>query len=119
MGSDRVSIAHKLLTAAHGGLTWAKAIATGDVAPEEVTEQRRQICNACPMRTVAKLAGMDAESTWCGPPFEDHTTEADEAKRSCGCLLYGATLVASKSCPQGKWIAVPLTKDQTPIRSKE
>lgn len=116
---ERVSFARKMLTAAKGGVTWATALATGDVADEETTEKRRAICRDCPMKTVAQLPGMTSPSSWCGKPLEDHTKEPELEARSCGCLLFGKTMVASESCPQQKWTAVTLTKERAEIPTKE
>lgn len=108
-GGERVSLARKLLNAAKGGATWAAALATGDVADEATVETRRAICRDCPARTIRQLPSMTSPSAWCGEPFADRTTAEKVEDRSCGCLLFGKTLVASQSCPQDKWRAVPLT----------
>lgn len=117
--TDRISLASRLLTAAKGGAIWAKALATGDIAPEQTTEERRAICRTCESRRVEQLPGMTSPGAWCGPPLENRIGEEEIANRTCGCLLYGKTMVASESCPQAKWKAVTLTKESKPIDCKE
>lgn len=84
------------LTAARGGAEWAKALAMGDMAPDATVAARRAVCASCPSRVRKALGGL--ASDWCGEPLTPGTDPP-----TCGCLLYGATAVGSKTCPQGKW----------------
>lgn len=101
-------IGAQLLEGAAGAAKFASAIATGDIAPDNEVEFRRSVCLACPTRKRVQLLGMDAPGDWCGNPL----LPADQPP-SCGCLIYGKTLVASERCPQNKWRAVKATKIDT------
>lgn len=84
------------LTGIYGAAKFAAALASGDVASDEVSEQRREVCRGCPSRVRKPgLPGLP-DSDWCGEPMEETPT-------TCGCLLYGKTMVASERCPAGKW----------------
>lgn len=97
-----------------GAVRWATAVATGDMADDATVAERRAICRECPSRVRKVASGALAESDWCGEPLVDRTGEADAP--TCGCLLQGATSVASKSCPQGKWVAVTVRRgDAQPV----
>lgn len=88
----------RVVAAARGGAKYAEALAAGDWANSNTVKERRAICNACSSRVELRLHGMEQPSAWCGQPFvEDHEN------RTCGCLLYGKTLVGSSVCPQNKW----------------
>lgn len=98
-------IGAQLMVGAAGAAKFARAIATGDIAPDNEVAFRRSVCLACPTRVRIQLADMEAPGDWCGNPL----LPAD-APPSCGCLIYGKTLVGSERCPQNKWRAVKAGK---------
>ena len=98
-----------LLVGVFGAAKYAAAIASGDIASEEVTEQRREVCRACPSRVRKSPMPGVAESDWCGSPME-------ETEKTCGCLLFAATMVASKECPQKKWLATERAPKSAPYQ---
>lgn len=84
------------LNAVKGGAKFAVAIASGDIASTSDMAARLDSCHDCPHYTVKVAPGAIAESAWCGEPFQ-------ETQHTCGCLLGGKTMVASESCPSGRW----------------
>lgn len=84
------------LVGIYGAAKFAAAWATGDVATAETTEARRAVCRQCPSRVRAIAPGAVFESDWCGRPLK-------ETGATCGCLIYGKTMIGSERCPQGKW----------------
>lgn len=90
----------QVLTGMRGGATFAKALAAGDMADAETIEARRAICRGCPSRVRKAVAGMKAESDWCGDPLKASMRGPTPV---CGCLLAGKTAVGSEHCPQAKW----------------
>jgi len=90
----------QVLNGMRGAEKFVTAIASGDVAPPELVAARIEVCRACPHKVERKLPLMVAESSWCGPPLEEHM---DELRPTCGCLLAGKVRVESERCPQDKW----------------
>lgn len=90
----------KGLTGVRGGAKFLAALAKGDLADDAAVEARREVCRACPSRTRSALAGMTAESDWCGAPLVE---ALGASPPTCGCLVAGKTAVGSERCPQGKW----------------
>lgn len=101
-GTGRAGVLARLglsaLEGAKGGAKFLEAIRAGDWADDAAVEARRARCRACPSRV--RRWGSD----WCGEPL----TATD---RTCGCLVYGKTLVGSEACPQGQWGAVETRGD--------
>lgn len=89
----------KLLTGAKGASKYLRAIILGDFVDENQQEQRLDKCRGCLMLV---------DRQWCGPAFEDHTDHPDPDQRSCGCLVFAKTAVASESCPQKKWTSITI-----------
>lgn len=87
--------------AAEGAKRYVMAIASGDLAPKHVIDERIKKCAVCPSRVSHPVH----KTRWgsCGPAFVDRTKEPGA---TCGCPIEMACMVASKSCPQGKWIGV-------------
>lgn len=79
----------RLLTGVKGCSSFAKAVASGDVASPEEFQAKRLVCMDCEDR-VERWG-----SSWCGDPFV-------ETDRTCGCNLAGMLRVRSKRCIQGK-----------------
>jgi len=77
----------KKIAAGVVGLT--KAALNIDRAPDDVIEQRRATCRACPFA-----------SPCTSNPLKFCTC------MKCGCVLKAKTKIASESCPVGKWLAV-------------
>lgn len=85
-----------------GGGRYAKAVASGDVARDEVIEERlrgERGCLACPAVTQSVEAG-GYVAHWCGRAFEERI---DEHGGTCGCLCEAKASVASEACPRGRW----------------
>lgn len=91
-----MNLAHMVMNGVAGAARFAEALALGDVADDAAVDRRRSVCRACPSRVRAVAPGAIFESDWCGEPLVDDG-------RTCGCLIYGKTLVGSEACPQGKW----------------
>lgn len=98
----KIPLLVETLAAASGGLTFARAIARGDIAPDAAIAHRRAVCRGCPSSRIDAPEGVAKPSSWCGKPL----TPDDGPPKTCGCLLWGKTMVASEACPQGKWPAV-------------
>lgn len=97
-----VQLGRKAMAGKKGAAKYLAAIEAGDIAGDEDVKARRERCRVCKSRT--EWLGSD----WCGPALEEHFgTEAP----TCGCLVYGKTLVASEACPQGRW---PVAKPPYP-----
>jgi hypothetical protein len=92
--------ASKLAIGLRGGATYAVALATGDMAADDVVGARRAICRECPSRTRKALPGMTSESDWCGEPLQERF---DAVPPTCGCSVGLKSAVGSERCPQGKW----------------
>lgn len=90
----------KSLSALKGGGKFAAAVLTGDIAPQIVVDRRRAICRGCPSCRVATADGAVEASNWCGEPLVDGL---DQWPPTCGCLIYGKTIVGSEKCPQARW----------------
>lgn len=84
------------LNGVYGAGRFLAAAASGDIADDATVDERRAVCRECPYRVRKTAIGAIAESDWCGQPLE-------VTKNTCGCLVSGKTLVASESCPSGKW----------------
>jgi hypothetical protein len=89
-------MAQRALTGVKGAARYAEALASGDWADDAAIEHRRSTCRACRSRVRLTVLGESAESDWCGEPLV-------ETETTCGCLIFAATAVGSKACPQGKW----------------
>jgi hypothetical protein len=92
-------------TALRGAEKYRHAVASGDVASEQVQEERANKCWACPSST-SRTTASNATGVFCGAPFR-------ETPITCGCLTAiriegktyagGKTVVASEQCPQKRW----------------
>ena len=92
------SVLVRLLTGVKGAEEAIEAIRAGDYAGKVTWLARRRICRAC--------------TTWrgafCGTPF------VNVPGVSCGCCCFAATAVASKACPQKKYLAVTIMGKTNP-----
>lgn len=102
MTFELAQLGARLMVGAAGAAKFATALARGDVAPDCEVKYRRSVCLSCPTRKRLQVGEMEAPGDWCGNPL----MPADSPP-SCGCLIYGKTLVGSEVCPQGKWGVVP------------
>lgn len=83
-----------------GAREYVEAIASGDIASTDDIDTRGAKCASCPSR-VPHASRPDRG--YCGPAMRDFR---DAELPTCGCPIDAMVLVASKSCPQGKWPAV-------------
>ncbi len=87
-----------------GAAEYVSAIAAGDVCNAEVKAQRDATCMACPSRTPAP--NQPSYIGYCGTPL---VPRMDAKPPTCGCLLDAANVVASRPCPQGRYVAVTIS----------
>lgn len=103
-----------------GSTRYIKALALGDIAADEVTEERVKTCAGCASMVVrtGMLDLADGKGVrgvrimHCGPPFEERPAEGLRGP-TCGCLVgilidgkpraEGKTRVGSERCGQGEW----------------
>ncbi len=88
-------IADAVSHVAHGAVGLAKAATGIDRPPEQIIEERRKICRACP-HAVPCVANVGKRCK-CA---------------KCGCLLRAKTAVMEESCPLQKWVAVNIQTKQ-------
>lgn len=92
---------------ARGAAAYARAVASGDCAPDDVIDERVATCRACPSRTPDPD---DPEGAgFCGPAFKPRGGPAP----TCGCPVEPAAAVASRGCPQARF--APVTREGRPV----
>ena len=85
-----------------GAGRYAKAIASGDVASDQVVQERlcgERGCLSCPCVTSTTEPG-GYVAHWCGTPL---TVATDDDGGTCGCLVEAKASVASEACPRRRW----------------
>lgn len=85
-------------TALQGARRYLEAVASGDVASDEVIDARLGTCAECdactPLPSHPEIA-----VGYCGEPFVE-----DTERRTCGCLIRGKVCVRSEECPRRLWV---------------
>ncbi len=99
-----------------GAAKYAAAVASGDIAPSSDQTARADACANCPALTRSSGLGMYVYT--CG--VVGHDRRSDPMFPTCGCIVLtasknhtgyspaGKAVVASESCPQGKWTAATI-----------
>ncbi|MEL7089604.1 MAG: hypothetical protein AAGL98_14380 [Planctomycetota bacterium] len=76
-----------------GALGLSKAAINLEPVPDELRQQRRKICAACPTATRTKSLGR--------LPLSVLTPTSTCS--ACHCNLYAKTKLAGETCPRGRW----------------
>ena len=84
-----------------GAAEYVSAIAAGDVVDTTTKAERDASCLACPSRT--PVQGHPTYIGYCGTPL---VPRMDAKPPTCGCLCDAANVVASRGCPQDRYVAV-------------
>jgi len=95
---------------AHGATGIAKALLGVDPVTKEVRDERIAICKACEFAAPGKI-NRD-KKVYCGKLWDGLIHDTG----TCGCLISLKVLVASESCPVGRWPAVsPAANNDTGV----
>ena len=92
-GGGLVSTCKCIKKVSHGAVQLTKALVGLDRASPKIIEARRRECRKCPHATRSVDDAM-SRAGWLS---------LTSRCRLCGCLIAPKTLLASESCPEGKW----------------
>lgn len=90
---DMASLVSTLCTTFRGALGLSKAAINLEPVPDELRQQRRKSCAACPAATRTKSLGRLPLSV----------LTATSTCSACHCNLYAKTKLAGETCPRGRW----------------
>ena len=108
MARNRTLAPGHVWTAIKGAEKYLAAIVAGDVARSIDAQKRVAKCDSCQLCTYEGKPGVGAVAMYCGNPLDPNPLPGT---CSClvGCLVNGKVLpgakvmVASESCPSGRW----------------